>query len=196
MIKLRYGNTNTFYIKGENGALLVDTDYAGTMQGFYRAIKQQDIRVSDITYILATHYHPDHSGLVSELMAQGVRLLLVDVQKDFVHYSDKIFAREPRLGCKPIDETQAKVISCGASRAFLAGLGISGEIVHTPSHSEDSVSLVLDDGVCIVGDLEPMEYLAAYDENEKLKADWQLINSFSPNRICYAHANEKTIKEE
>lgn len=26
------------------------------------------IKVSDITYVLATHYHPDHIGLVSELM--------------------------------------------------------------------------------------------------------------------------------
>ena len=29
MKKLRYGNTNTFYIDGNNGGLLVDTDYAG-----------------------------------------------------------------------------------------------------------------------------------------------------------------------
>ena len=27
--KLRYGNTNTFLIKGDTGNLLFDTDYAG-----------------------------------------------------------------------------------------------------------------------------------------------------------------------
>ena len=30
MIKLRYGNTNTFFIPGSEGGLLVDTDWAGT----------------------------------------------------------------------------------------------------------------------------------------------------------------------
>ena len=30
-IKLKYGNTNTFFIRGMRGNLLVDTDYAGTL---------------------------------------------------------------------------------------------------------------------------------------------------------------------
>ena len=38
-IKLKYGNTNTFFIRGMSGNLLVDTDYAGTLPAFYRAIK-------------------------------------------------------------------------------------------------------------------------------------------------------------
>ena len=55
---IKYGNTNTYLIHGASGNLLVDTDYAGTLQGFYRAIKALDIKVGDITYILTTHYHP------------------------------------------------------------------------------------------------------------------------------------------
>ena len=54
-IKLKYGNTNTFFIRGMSGNLLVDTDYAGTLPAFYRAIKDCKIKISDITYILATH---------------------------------------------------------------------------------------------------------------------------------------------
>ena len=57
--KLKYGNTNTFFVRGINGNLLVDTDYAGTLPAFYRAIKEHNIKISDITYVLATHYHPD-----------------------------------------------------------------------------------------------------------------------------------------
>ena len=69
--KLKYGNTNTFFIRGTVGNLLVDTDYAGTLPLFYKEIKRQNISLKDITYVLATHYHPDHMGLVSELMKQG-----------------------------------------------------------------------------------------------------------------------------
>ena len=194
--KLRYGMTNTFLIPGERGYLLVDTDYAGTMSGFYSAIKQCDIKVSDISYVLATHYHPDHIGLVSELMKQGVKLLLVDTQCPHIHYSDEIFARDKRLNYEPIAEADATVISCNESRGFLKDLGINGEIISTASHSEDSVSLVLDEGVCIVGDLEPIDYLGGYERNVPLQKDWELVMSYNPKFIYYAHANEKELKEE
>lgn len=45
---------------------------------------------------------------------------------------------------------------------------IAGEIISTTSHFEDSISLVLDNSVCIVGDLEPIDYLDTYEENTKL----------------------------
>lgn len=191
--KIRYGNTNTFLIRGDKGSVLIDTDFAGTLPMFYRTIKTLGIKVSDITYVLATHYHPDHIGLVSELMEQGVKLLLVDTQVESVHYSDEIFAREPRLGYKPIDESEAVTISVEESRSFLKELGIDGEIISTPSHSEDSISVILDDGTCIVGDLEPFEYLAGYEDNEALSADWDTVLGLDPKRICYAHANEKEL---
>lgn len=192
--RLKYGNTNTFYIRGTAGNLLVDTDYAGTLPLFYKEIKRQNISLKDIAYVLATHYHPDHMGLVSELMGQGVKLLLVDVQKEYVGFSDEIFARERRTEVMPIHTEEATVITCEESRVFLRTLGIDGEIISTTSHSEDSVTLILDDGTCIVGDLEPQEYLGAYEENEKLAKDWERILSFQPKRICYAHANEKVFE--
>ena len=117
----------------------------------------------------------------------------MDVQREYVGFSDKIFAREKRPEVAPICVENATVISCEESRIFLQGIGIEGEIISTPSHSDDSVTLILDEGTCIVGDLEPMEYLEAYEENEKLKADWEQILRRKPKRICYAHANEKAV---
>lgn len=46
------------------------------------------------------------------------------------------------------------IVSTNESRPFLKKLGIEGEIIRTVSHSADSVSLILDDGNCFVGDLE------------------------------------------
>ena len=192
MIKLRYGNTNTFFIPGRSGGLLFDTAYAGTMPAFYKAIKQNGIAVKDIEYVLASHYHPDHIGLISELMKQGVKLLVVDVQRNFIHYSDYIFSRG-KIPYLPIDEKLATVISCEKSRDFLSRIGIHGEIIYTPSHSKDSISLILDDGDCFVGDLEPYEYLEAYEENAPLKRDWEHILLYNPKRVFYAHAPEKVL---
>lgn len=191
--KLKYGNTNTFFIHGTNGNLLIDTDYAGTLPAFYRAIKEHNIKINDITYILATHYHPDHIGLISELMKQGVKLLLIDIQSPHVHFADDIFRRDRRLEYEPINTDNSIIISCKDSREFLGNIGVKGEIISTPSHSEDSISLILDNGICLVGDLEPIEYLDAYDDNIKLKSDWNLVMSYNPKRIYYAHANEKIV---
>ena len=190
MDKLKYGNTNTFFIRGHSGGLLIDTDYAGTLQALYKALKTSHIVLQDISYVMATHYHPDHMGLVGDLMKQGVKLLLVDVQKDAVHYSDGIFERE-KLPYSPIHEASAKMITCGESSGFLADQGIAGSIIHTPSHSKDSVSLILENGDCFAGDLEPYEYIAAYENNAALKSDWEHILSFHPKRIFYAHRPEQ-----
>lgn len=192
MITLKYGNTNTFLIQGSRG-LLVDTDYAGTLPAFYQALKQNNIHLSTISYVLATHYHPDHMGLIGDLTRQGVRLLLMDVQKDFVHFSDHIFGRD-RFSFAPINELEATVISCRESRSFLSGMGIQGEIIPTPSHSGDSVSLILDGGDCFVGDLEPFEHIAGYQENTALKRDWERIRAFRPQTIYFAHRPAWSMK--
>ena len=191
--KLKYGTTNTFLVRSTGGNLLIDTDYAGTLPAFYKAIKEYGVKVSDINYVLATHYHPDHIGLVSELMEEGVKLLLLDNQKPYIHFADEIFSRDKRLNYKPINGDNANIISTEESRKFLESVGIMGEILSTPSHSEDSISLILDSGVCIVGDLEPIEYLGAYDNNERLRQDWETVMRFKPKIIYYAHANEKTL---
>ena len=96
-----------------------------------------------------------------------------------------------RLGDEyvPVDETAAVRFSCGESRAVLSGIGIRGELLSTPSHSRDSVSLLLDDGVCIVGDLEPLSYLEGYGENAALRRDWERLLARRPREILYAHAS-------
>ena len=192
--KLKYGNTNTYFIRGAKGSILLDTDYAGTLQMFYKEIKKNGISLKDITYILATHYHPDHMGLVGELVSMGVKFLVIDTQVPNLHFSDDIFSRDKTLRMSPsVPEDKAEVIACKDSRAFLAALGIDGEIVSTPSHSEDSITFVLDSGDCFVGDLEPMEFMDGYEENKALQSDWEKVMSFSPRVIHYGHAPERII---
>ena len=195
MIRLKYGNTNTFYVPGKPGGLLIDTDYAGTLQAFFRALKTNHLELDDISYVMPTHCHPDHVGLIGELQKLGVRLLLIDTQLATVHFPDEILGRDKHLRYVSIDENQATVIPCDESREFLRSIGIEGAIISTPSHSEDSVSVILDGGECFVGDLEPYEYLDGYDDNPQLENDWDLILSMKPKRILYAHANEKVLEE-
>lgn len=189
MIKLKYGNTTTYFING----LLIDTDMPGTLDLLFKELKRNNLQLCSIKYVLATHYHPDHMGLVSELISLGVKLLLIDCQKDYVNFSDQIFARQENLNYQPIETNDAIMISCSESRKFLAGLGIDGEIIQTQSHSADGIALITDDGNCFVGDLEPQSYAEGYEDNNQLKKDWEKIMEYNPKKIYFAHVNEQKI---
>ena len=190
LIKLKYGNTNTYLI----GSLLVDTDMPGTLPALWRELKKNDVSSKCIKYVFATHYHPDHIGLVGELMQNGVKLVLLEHQIEYAHSSDAIFARDKHLPFVPIDEKNSVIISAKNSRTFLAGIGIEGEIVVTKSHSPDGAALILDDGNAFVGDLEPREFLGGYENNKELREDWDTILSRNIKAIHYGHANDQQIK--
>ncbi len=50
VIKLKYGNTNTYFVRGRSGGLLIDTDYAGTPLAFYKSLKENSISISEFLY--------------------------------------------------------------------------------------------------------------------------------------------------
>ena len=191
MIKLlKYGNTNCYYVEGKNGSILVDTDWAGTLQACYKKIKELDI--TKIDYLLITHYHPDHMGIAQEIIDNmNAKLLVIDIQKDYLHCSDKIFEKDKKSKFTPIN-TEPLIISCEESRKFLSDLGIDGEIIYTPGHSDDSISLILDDGIAIVGDLYDLNSASAFND-DKINNSWKSILSHNISKICYGHHDEQML---
>ena len=54
-------------------------------------------------------------------------------------------------------------------------------------------TIILDDGGCFVGDLEPRKFIGEYESNQPLEKDWKAIMSYAPKIIWYGHANEKIL---
>jgi len=190
--ELKYGNTNCYLICGSRGSLLFDTDWAGTYYKFCRALKDAGAALESISYLLISHYHPDHMGIAQEISSGGVRLLVMDVQKDYLHASDPVFAKNRSVPFRPVVDSETLTIPCGQSRSLLAAVGIDGEVIHTPGHSADSVSLVLDDGTAFVGDLCPLFTVPAYRDGT-LENSWNEILSRGTDRIFYGHSNPQRI---
>ncbi|HEY3345215.1 MAG TPA: hypothetical protein VGJ97_09825, partial [Anaerolineaceae bacterium] len=71
-------------------------------------------------------------------------------------------------------------------RAALASLGIHGEIVPTPGHSPDSVSLLLDSGAAFVGDLRPPN-LVPEESSAETRASWQRLAEHGARQVYPAH---------
>jgi len=153
-------------------------------------LKRMDVSLNEIRYALATHYHIDHAGLAEELKREGIPLLVLDVQVDAIPIM-KTWTK-PRDNYVDITEDGNVIISCEQSRQILSQIGIAGEILHTPGHSDHCVSLLLDDGSAFTGDLPPEAYTF---DNPIALATWRLLREKGTTRVYPAHGPIRSIDE-
>jgi glyoxylase-like metal-dependent hydrolase (beta-lactamase superfamily II) len=78
------------------------------------------------------------------------------------------------------------VISTAESRDLLKQIGIDGEIIHTPGHSDDSVTLVLDIGCAFTGDLT-LEAMATEQDAAVVARSWQLLRDRRVTTVYPGH---------
>ena len=185
--ELHYSNTNTYLIESESGKLLFDTGWAGTFQAFCRAMKDTGIQVKDIDLILISHFHPDHMGIAQEIANLGVSIFVADVQKEHIHDADGIFAKEKGTHFEPVIDEKVRYFSIEEGRKILNEIDLKGQIIHTPGHSDDSISLILDDGSVFVGDLNPIYELELH-KGTQIEASWNKLLELKPKTIYYGHA--------
>ncbi len=141
------------------------------------------LTIVDVGY-RSTHYHIDHAGLAQELKRAGMDLLVCEVQVDAIPQMKRW--TKPRDHYVDITLDDNVVIACDESRAMLAAIDIPGEIVPTPGHSDDSVSLLLDDGAVFTGDLTHPGYIPAGDPDGAL-ASWHRLVEMGARRVYPAH---------
>ncbi len=184
IVNVGYLSTNYWVVSAGRSRLLVDLGYPGTMGTMRARLKQMDIPLKEIRYALATHYHIDHAGLAQELKLEGVRLLVLEIQIEAIPMMNQF--TKPQDHYVDISLDGNVTISFPESRALLAQLGIPGEILPTPGHSDDSVSLLLDDGSVFTGDLTPLEH-AWGEAGEVVKASWCLLKERGAKRVYPGH---------
>ena len=185
--ELRYSNTNTYLIEGASGLLLFDTGWAGTFPAFCRAMGGLAIPVQEIRYILISHFHPDHMGIAQEIADQGAVILAPELQKPYIHSADSIFEKEKRTGFVPIRDEEVRFFPIEEGRGILKETGIDGQILHTPGHSDDSISLCLDEGAFFVGDLNPLYELELH-RGTQIEKSWNHLLGLRPKTVYYGHA--------
>lgn len=184
IVNVGYRSTNYWVIGAGRSRLMVDLGWPGTMGQMVAELRRMDVPLGEIQYGLATHYHIDHAGLGQELKMAGVPLLVMDVQVAAIPQMKRW--TKPADNYMEITPDGNVVISVEESRDVLAEIGIAGEIVHTPGHSDDSVSLLLDNGAVFTGDLTPPEFVGMEDP-DVVEASWRRLGERGARQVYPGH---------
>jgi ribonuclease/clavin/mitogillin len=184
IVNVGYRSTNYWVVSAGRSRLLVDLGWPGMVDDLLHALKRADIPLAEIRYGFATHYHMDHAGAAQDLKARGMPLLVWEPQVAAIPLM--------RQHMKPSDRyteitAEGNIVKrCDESRALLASIGLAGEVVPTPGHSDDSVSLVLDSGECFIGDLTLERYVGNEDP-QVVAASWARLRSMGARTVYAAH---------
>ncbi len=166
------GMTTVYLLKGEEGYLVIDTGFARDYPKFRDELAREGIELDEIKALLLTHGHDDHAGFAARLIEEtGARLLvhrrslplLSGKQKtgaDLHSLNARIFVlallyslvTQRDLEYPPVIPGENDVILEGDDAQVLRALGFDAEVIATPGHSEDSISVVTPGGRVFCGD--------------------------------------------
>jgi endoribonuclease LACTB2 len=184
IVNVGYDSTNYYVLADTRPRLLVDVGWPGTLPKLQHQCRRTGIQLPEIKYFLCTHYHPDHAGLAQELKRTGIQLIIMDTQVAFVPVLKTYM--KPQNNYLDIDLNDNVRVNIDDSRAFLAQIGLHGEIISTPGHSEDSVTLILDEGSAFTGDL-PHPMLMTDEAINPTREGWAKIRAFGVKTIYPGH---------
>ena len=184
IVNVGYDSTNYYVLELNQGKLLVDSGWPGTLPKLAAAMRRKGLAPRELSHLLVTHFHPDHAGLTQELKIQGATLLLLESQVGFGAQLNELFRRK-NMQFVELEEDGSRLVRFHESRQLIRTLGLEGEIISTPGHSADSVTLILDDGWAFTGDLSPRFMLA--EDDRVSRASWDRIYERQIKRIYPGH---------
>ena len=192
-----------FIIQGER-TVIVDTGYPGNGDRIIRHLRKHSISLPRVSLIILTHGHIDHYGSAGEIRAATEAPIAIhngdaeSLSKGInrlgapAGLSGRLF----KLIYKNADVVRSRPLDADIiidKDTDLKEFGIDGKVIHTPGHTDGSVSVILSGGEAIVGDLvmggiflrRTPRYPLFVTDMEALRSSIRKIVALSP-RIVYA----------
>jgi hydroxyacylglutathione hydrolase len=158
----------------QGGYLQVDTGYEHDYPVYRKNLAGAGIAIENIKYLVLTHHHDDHAGFLNELACDTSVTIIAHEQagallksgkndkthgggyvNGFVKFVAGLKMRfDPRwtLTFPPFILREKDVLLTGDDNQILRRLGVAGQILYTPGHCVDHISIVLDNGDVFCGD--------------------------------------------
>lgn len=161
---LPFGMVNCHLLIGARGCVLVDAGLPGSEHKIKRSLKQHGLGWQDIKCIVVTHAHVDHAGTaarVRELSGAPIVAHAGDLDYYLQRKSMRFCATGwfghlfLRMGLilQPYAPFTPDVLLQAGEKLDLSAYGLDGRVLHTPGHTEGSLSVQLASGDAMVGDL-------------------------------------------
>lgn len=151
--------TTLFFLECDGGYVQIDTGYCTEYGKYLNGLDTLDITLSEINYLLLTHHHDDHAGFAHQLLQDsGAQLIVhrnalpflekgtVDEAGTYVNWCIRMLGTWFFLvhGCSypPVHIRKNDRVIEGDS-TLLREIGIEGQILYTPGHTRDSISVIV-----------------------------------------------------
>lgn len=192
IITLSHKSTNCYLVPAQDGWLMIDTGWPDTFAQLLQLLNQNDISVNEINYLVVTHFHPDHAGLTQILKDLGTNLILHEYQVPYISKLNLFFKKNPKANFRDIMITGNIIVSEEKSSEFLKSIGIDGQLIATPGHSDDSISLIIEDCCAFIGDLPTPAMEEAY-QDLVIDDSWDMIKNHHVHTIYPGHSEPYQI---
>lgn len=152
----------TALLQGPDGLTLVDPGPSSSLPALERHLHGLGASLADVTALLVTHIHLDHSGAAGTLLVRNPRMRVFVHEKGAPHLVDpaKLLSSAGRLYGVEMERLWGEVLPVPASAIvalaggeLIAAGGRAWRVAHTPGHASHHVSYFSDDaGIAFVGD--------------------------------------------
>jgi len=206
--RLPAGGSHSFLIRTGNHAFLVDTGRRIMLKMLLKQIHHAGARKID--YLILTHTHFDHAENAASLKERfGLRIIVHESEAALLKKGENplvagtiaptrllgwLFARTQFLF-----RYRAVEPDILAGREFdLTPLGISGHILHTPGHTQGSVSVIIENEIALVGDalfgMFPGSVFPPFGQNvSQMIESWGLLAGTGCKVFLPAHGGERSL---
>lgn len=203
VIPIPLGMVTAYLIKGPK-PILIDTGYPGNEGIILQRMVDLGMDPQSLSLIILTHGHDDHFGSAAALReATGAKIVVHEADAGNLRrgYNGRLapFGKLGRFLSLFVAEEGIQrngfepdiVIS---DTLNLHEYGIPGVVIPTPGHTPGSVSVILENGEVIIGDLmmafvrtrRPGYPIWVYD-SEQVKESIQKVMSYQPTKIYASH---------
>ena len=161
---LPLGMVNCHLLIGPQGCVLVDAGLPGSAPKVRRVLRQHGLDYADIKLIVITHAHIDHAGAARKLgqlsgapiVAHAGDLDYYQQKKPMTFCTTDWFSRlflRTGLIMRPYAPFTPDVLLQDGESLDLQPYGLPGRVQHTPGHTAGSISIQMQGGDAMVGDL-------------------------------------------
>ena len=77
--QIHLGGTSVTVLQTIEGLILFDSGFKWNGNALEKSIESLGFSINDISHLLMTHYHPDHSGGLHSLVNKGVSKIYAEI---------------------------------------------------------------------------------------------------------------------